>query len=41
MKILYTSKEAFEKARKFFVACKYDWTVEEQANDYYLVTIIY
>lgn len=39
MKILYTTREAFMRAKAFFDAYHYDWTVENQGNDYYLVTI--
>lgn len=41
MKILYTTKEAFLKAKAFFDACRYEWTFEDQGNDNYLVTIFY
>ncbi len=38
--ILYTSKEAFNKARKFFELYQYEWTYVKQNNSY-LVTIFY
>ena len=41
MKILYITKEAFNKAKKFFNACQYEWSYENQGNDNYLVTIFY
>lgn len=41
MKILYTNKEAFKKASKFFNACGYCWDYEERGNDWYLITVIY
>ena len=41
MKILYTTREAFNKAKKFFDACQYEWTYEDEGNDNYLVTIFY
>ena len=41
MKILYTTKEAFDRAKRFFDACQYEWSYEDQGNDNYLVTIFY
>ena len=41
MKILYTTREAFNKAKEFFDACRYEWSYENQGNNNYLVTIFY
>lgn len=41
MKKLYTTREAFNKAKKFFDACQYEWTYEDQGNNNYLITIFY
>lgn len=41
MKILYTTRETFNKAKKFFNACRYEWSYKDQGNDNYLVTIFY
>ena len=40
MKILYTTEEAFNKARVFFILCQYEWTYVKIGNNY-LVTIFY
>ena len=41
MKILYTSREAFERAKKFFNINQYEWYYEDEGNDNYLITVLY
>lgn len=41
MKILYTTREAFERAKKFFNANQYKWYYEDKGNDNYLITVLY
>ena len=41
MKILYTTREALNRAKQFLDACRYEWSYEDQGNDNYLVTIFY
>lgn len=40
MKILYTTEEAFNKARLFFILYQYEWSYVKRGN-IYLVTIFY
>lgn len=41
LKIMYLTEEAFNNAKVFLNACRYDWTYTNPTKDTYVVTIFY